>query len=261
MGEMLRRWTGAAATSAAALALALGCGGCSTPEMDYQRTTVDGQDVLAASKPGVMARGVVVFFHGLDRDESILNLDDPHRQLTRELAEAGFPVVASRAGGNAYGSKESQQNYAALTFEAAKHFGVDRVFFIAESMGTVAAVTLMASDKDLPVVGLAAINPLLNLQALPSKYRSAVEYANPGRSIDEMSPLDIPAGSLNGDNLRFYVTPGDRLVPTTDNAAAFEAKFGAIANISIVTCNGEHLDPSCIQGRDIVEWFNSLTPR
>lgn len=257
---MSARWRPIAAV-VASLVTGTACFGCSTATAQYQRTIIDGQDVLAATKSGVPVRGVVVYFHGLDRDESILTLDEPHRRLTEDLVEAGFPVVASSAGGNAYGSLKSQENYAALAYDAVKHFGVDKVFFIAESMGTLAAVRLMASDKNLPVVGLAGINPLLNLDALQSKYRSAVEYANPGQSIEELSPFDLPAGSMKAENLRFYVTPDDQLVSTADNAAAFQTKFGGAANISLVTCEGEHLDPSCIQGKDIVAWFNSLMSR
>jgi hypothetical protein len=195
----------------------------------------------------------------LDRDESILDLDDPHRRLIAALADAGFPVVASSAGGNAFGNISSQQNYSALAFGSAERYRATQVFFLAESMGAVAAVNVMANNKSLSVAGLAAISPLLNLGALPAQYRPAAEDANSGVSIFDLSPLGLPAASIRGGNFRFYVTPDDELVPTEDNATAFQRKFGSVANVSMVACSGEHLNPSCIQERDIVGWFKSLT--
>jgi hypothetical protein len=42
---------------------------------------------------------------------------------------------------------------------------------------------------------------------------------------------------------------------------AFRARFGEVADISIIECTGAHLDPSCIQPDDIVDWFKKLEYR
>jgi pimeloyl-ACP methyl ester carboxylesterase len=233
---------------------------CSSRGLDYFHTVVDGQESVGISKRDTAVRGVVIFFHGLDRDESVLSSDTAHKDMTATLTDAGYAVVASRGGGNAYGSAASQHNYAELVFGAAKHYASDRIFFLAESMGTIAAVNLMAKNKDIPVLGLAAINPLLNLGALTPQYVSAAQYANPDEPIVDVDPLSLSIASLAGEHLRVYVSPGDTLISTADNATAFENRFGAVANISVVTCSGEHMDPSCIQGEDISEWFSSLGP-
>lgn len=234
--------------------------GCSSNELQYQRTTIDGQEVLRAARTDAPIRGVVIVFHGLDRDETLLELDDAHTELTATLADAGFAVVAASAGGNAYGNAESQRHYSALVHDSIDRYDADTVFFLAESMGTVAAVNIMADEEDLPVAGLAAINPLLNLDALSTRYREAAEEAFAGQPLSTSNPLALPVDSIAGQNLRLYVTPEDLLVSTSENASAFEERFGETANISLVRCSGAHLDPSCIQGEDIVEWFDSITP-
>ncbi len=225
----------------------------------YLRNTIDGQSALGVVRKGVPIRGLVVYFHGLDRSESILELDNAHKELTTTLANAGYAVVSSNAGGNAFGSPASQRNYVALAFDSARHYGTSNVFFIAESMGTVAAINLMAGtgNTGLQVQGMAAINPLLNVYSLGPEYQRIAEDANP--EMRASNPLDLPLETMRGKNLRFYVTPADQLVSTADNSVAFERKFGSVANISVVKCSGEHMDPSCIQGKDIVEWFSSIS--
>jgi pimeloyl-ACP methyl ester carboxylesterase len=170
-------------------------------------------------------------------------------------------VVAGSAGGNVWGNAASQRMYSDLAVGSAQHYKTDKFFFLAESMGTIAAMNLLAHNKQMNVAGLVGINPLLNLDSMPPKYYQQAQDANAGVPIPEVNPLDLPADSMTGENLRFYVTPDDQLVPTAQNTNAFSKKFGATANISVVKCTGEHMDASCIQGKDIVEWYSSLDPR
>jgi pimeloyl-ACP methyl ester carboxylesterase len=237
------------------------CVGCNDKQLQYVRMTLGGQDVLGVSRSGVTVQGIVLFFHGMDRDQSVLDFDDAHRELTATLADAGYAVVAGSAGGNVWGNAASQQMYLDLAVGAAEHYRVDKFYFLAESMGTIAAMNLFAHNKVANVAGMVGINPLLNLGSMPPKYYQQAQDANAGVPIPEVNPLDLPAASMAGKNLRFYVTPDDQLVPTPQNANVFEKKFGGAANISTVKCTGEHMDASCIQGKDIVEWYSSLDPR
>lgn len=244
--------------------------GCSSAsaELVFVRTTVDGQNVLEAYKTQTRIRAVVVFFHGLDRDANILDLDQPHRDLVRTLTDAGYAVVASDAGGNAFGNPSSQRNYAALIRDSGKRYRTNETYFLAESMGTVAAMNLMAKGvdqgteqgTDVSVRGLAAINPLLNLEHVPPTYRSAVQASYAGSAAATQSPLALPLSAMVGRYVRFYVTPADSVVPTDGNALAFQRRFGGVANVSTAPCSGDHLDPSCIQGSDVVSWFDTLLP-
>ncbi|ANW65686.1 hypothetical protein BCA37_20855 [Mycobacterium sp. djl-10] len=233
--------------------------GCEADGLDTLRLSIDGESALGVHRTGVPVQGLVVFFHGLDRDQSILEADAVHRELTATLTEAGYAVVASSAGGNAFGNTLSQNHYQQLIFGAAEHYRTNQVFFLAESMGTLAAVNLMATNADLGVRGLAAINPLLDTDSLQGGYHAQALSANP--RLNEVNPLRIAPAALAGMDFRFYVTADDALVPTSRNAAAFVRRFGGTSDISVVTCTGEHMDPSCIQGKDIVRWFNNLSRR
>jgi pimeloyl-ACP methyl ester carboxylesterase len=228
---------------------------------DYMRVELRGQAVLGVSKRGVDPRGVVVYFHGLDKDQDILTADDAHIHLTNVLTSAGFAVVAGNAGGNAFGNRTSQDQYADIAKLASERYKVQNVFFLAESMGTLAAVNMLARAQTSRVRGLAAISPALNLESTPPAYQSAVAEAYPEQSFAEANPMNLPVDSFQGKHFRFYVTLKDAVVSTKNNAKAFQARFGAVADISIIECTGAHLDPSCIQPENIVDWFKTLEYR
>ncbi|HEX2283667.1 MAG TPA: alpha/beta hydrolase, partial [Mycobacterium sp.] len=105
---------------------------------------------------------------------------------------------------------------------------------------------------------LAAINPVLNLGKPPAEHRAAIAASYPSQSPESVDPMKLPARAFQGKHMRFYVTPTDSLVPSDANALAFRTRFDSAADISIVSCTGAHLDPSCIQGDDIVKWFSHL---
>lgn len=231
---------------------------CSHQPANYQylRVYVDGQSTLGISywrEP----RGLVIFFHGLDTDEYVLR-DKVHKRLTDQLVDAGFAVVASKAGGNAYGNAASQHNYRELGRVAVKHYQVEDVYLLAESMGTVAAVNLLASSETFRIRGLAAISPVLDLNSAPPGHQADIAKRYRDESLESVNPMKLPLDSLRGKNMRFYVSHDDSLAATEEHAAAFQTRFGSAAKISTVPCKGGELDPSCIQGTDIVRWFTSL---
>jgi pimeloyl-ACP methyl ester carboxylesterase len=227
-------------------------------ELDYMRVSVDGQPTLGIVSRDVTPRAVVIFFHGLDNHEGSLIADEPHKELTDDLVNAGFAVISSNAGGNAYGNPASQRNYRELAKQAVEHYRVQNVFLLAESMGAIAAANLLASGDPPNVLGLAAISPVLNLANPPSEHRDAIASSFPADSIEAVDPIGLPPEEFQGKNVRIYATPEDSLVLTDVNALAFQARFGSVANISTVSCTGPHLDRSCIQGDDIVKWFTQL---
>jgi hypothetical protein len=223
----------------------------------YLRVYVDGQSTLGITK-WRQPRGLVIFFHGLDTDEYVLTGDEVHKRLTDQLLDAGFAVVASKAGGNAYGNEASQHNYRQLGRVAVKHYQVTDVYLLAESMGTVAAVNLLAFSETLRIHGLAAILPVLDLNSAPPGHQADIPERHPDEPLESVNPMKLPLGSLRGKTMRFYVNHDDSLATTEEQAAAFQTRFGSAAKISIVPCKGGELDPSCMQGTDIVRWFASL---
>jgi pimeloyl-ACP methyl ester carboxylesterase len=242
------------------LTAVVSCSGRGIERYDYFRVTVDGQETLGISTQNALVRGVVVFFHGMGADEFALTSDDAHKNMTSKLVDAGFAVVSSSAGGDAFGDPASQQNYLYLGAEAAQHYRTDNIFFLAESMGAIAALNLLTSLQTLRFRGLAAINPVLDLAQVAPEYKSTVAEKYQNQSMASVNPIDLPPDAVRDKKLKFYVSSDDSLVRADSNAFAFQERFGS-ADISIVKCSGRHGDPSCFQGDDLVRWFTSLERR
>lgn len=237
------------------------CSDANPEGYDYLRVTVDGQQSLGISRSDEAVRGVVIFFHGTDADEFAMTADEPHKKLTEKLVDGGFAVVSSNAGGNAFGNPKSQQNYRELANMALLHYRVDNVFFLAESMGAVAAVNLMAAADTRRIRGLAAINPAIDLANISASHEPLVAASYPDRNtLDLTNSMKFPPNAFAGRRIRFYVND-DEVVPAASNAFAFEKRFGAEADISMVRCAGGHGDPSCLQGDDVLKWFAVLERR
>jgi len=225
---------------------------------DYFRITVDGQQTLGVSGKDKIVRGVVIFFHGLDGDEFSFSAERVRREFTAELVDAGFAVVSSAAGGNAFGNSSSRQNYLYLGGEAANHYHTENFFLVAESMGALTAVNLMASLQTLRFRGLAAINPILDMSTIPTRYKGEFDRAYPNGDFEDSNPINLPLDSLRDMKMRFYVSEGVSDVPAAQNALAFKARFGYVSNISVVKCSGGSGDASCFQGQDLVKWFSGV---
>jgi hypothetical protein len=231
-----------------------------TAEFDYLRIQVDGESVLAVSKRDVLVHGIVVFFHGVDQDEFTVTNDPLYGGLTEELIEAGFAIVSSRAGGNDFTNPARVNNYRQLASVAMQHYRIQNVFLLADSMGAIPAVGLMASDYT-PIRGLAAINPALDVASATPQWPTFREEYPPNPVEQSLNPLALPVEDLARANMRFYVTKGDTVVNSTANAQAFKGKFGQVADISIVDCSGGHSDPSCVQPTDVIKWFTAMDAR
>ena len=227
-------------------------------KFDYLRIQVDGQPTLSITKSDVLVRGIVVFFHGQDEDEFVLTVDAARKAMTERLVNAGFAVVASRAGGNSFTTAAAVSNYRELASVAMQHYRISNVYLLAESTGAIAAANLLAAGA-APVRGMAAISPVLdvrNTTGWPTSFT-----VNPPPTPQAANPIDLPVTSFAGRSLRFYVDDADPVAQTASNAAAFENKFRSAAAISVVSCSGGHADPSCYQPDDVVKWFTSLDDR
>ncbi|WP_199253348.1 serine aminopeptidase domain-containing protein [Mycolicibacterium mengxianglii] len=233
----------------------------STPEpsaYDYVRVFVHGQGVLGVSAKYTDPTRIAVFFHGLDQTEKVL-LDDAHRPLVDTLVNAGFAVVAGDAGGNAFGNSDSQSDYLGLIEFAQAHYGGPLpMYFIAESMGAAAATIIYATTPDLNVRGLAGISPALDYQSVPDGLQPAITAAYAPRSPESANPMTIAPKLLAGKHFRFWASDTDTMVPAALNATAFQRKFGAVADVTVETCTGDHADPSCMPAEPILDWLNRL---
>jgi pimeloyl-ACP methyl ester carboxylesterase len=233
------------------------CSDQRTVQFEYFRVTVDGQQTLGISAKDVMIRGIIIFFHGVGGDEFSLTVDQAHKDMTAALVNAGFAVVASRAGGDAWGNPASQQNYLRLAGMAADHYRTENVFFLAESMGAIAALNLFTKYETQRIRGLAAINPVLDLTEVAPQYQPTVDGLYPNEAAISANPMDLPLNALSGKKIRFYIRSDDAALDAT--TAEFQRKFGSVADISLIRC-GQH-DGSCFQGADILRWFSLLENR
>jgi hypothetical protein len=229
-------------------------------EFDYLRIQVDGQSVLAVSKKEVLVHGIVVFFHGVDQDEFTVINGPVYRELTAQLIDAGFAIISSRAGGNEFTNPATVNNYRQLASVAMQHYRIQNVFLLADSMGAIPAVNLMASDYT-PIRGLAAINPALDVTSATPQWPAFPAEYPPNPVERSVNPLALPVEDLTRANMRFYVNKGDTVVNATANAQAFKGKFGQVADISIVDCSGGPSDPSCVQPADVIRWFMAMDAR
>jgi hypothetical protein len=245
----------------ATIAVAVAAAACSSQnsEFEYLRIQVDGQPTLAISKNGIMIRGIVVYFHGVDQDEFSLSSDPPHKDMTKSLVDAGFAVVSSKAGGNAFSDAATVHNYRELGSMAMQHYGIEDIYFLAESLGAVPAFNLLAGDYT-PVRGIAAINPVVNISSAADAWPALAEQPS-DTSAAVINPMDLAPPLLQGKNIRFYVSKDDSVVQPSDNAVAFQDRFDSVAKISVVQCSGPHGDGSCLQGGNLTRWFTQLIGR
>jgi pimeloyl-ACP methyl ester carboxylesterase len=167
-------------------------------------------------------------------------------------------VVAADAEGNAYGNPKSRADYRALIDAALKKYGGGPVFFVAESMGALAALALLREDAEHQVKGMVGITPLM---ALPpaAREKSFIIGAWGGKTVpDEADPVTWPDDAFAGRNFRLYRSGADNVVPDIAGARAHNKRFGSVAHITTINCDGGHVAPDCYRGDDVVEWMSGL---
>lgn len=238
-----------------------GCSSPATNEFEYFRIRLGDQDTLGVSGRDKMIRAVVVYFHPADANEFVIGSDPHHRDLVSSLVDAGFAVVSGHAGGNAWGNPASQHDYLALAGVAADHYHTQNIYFLAESMGTLAAVNIMAMGVTPRLRGMAAINPVLDLNKIDPRFADDVSLSYERKAFEDSNPIALPVNALSGRKIKFFVDKSDATVNADSNAFAFQRRFGGVADISIVACTGDQGSSSCYQGANFVEWFAALERR
>ncbi|MFW3172994.1 serine aminopeptidase domain-containing protein [Geodermatophilus sp. CPCC 206100] len=259
------------AAALAVTALLAGCGGgAETPdegpetpaaEPEFSEFTVDGQDAVAIAPGEGDPEGLVVFLHGLDDDAGALGEEEKRVDMVGDLVAQGYVVAGSDGNFNAWGNEASQQGYVDLAAELAERYGTTDTYLVAESMGGVAGLQLLADDRIPDVRGMALISPLVDLDVV----RDTPQEAQVLQAYDGVFPTDAqnpalrPAEDWAGTSMRFYLATEDEVVDNTENAEPFVERVEDVADVSVVVCEGEHVAPSCFQGEDLAEWFAALT--
>ncbi|MGY1856585.1 serine aminopeptidase domain-containing protein [Modestobacter sp. SYSU DS0290] len=238
-----------------------GCGGsgpASEPAPEVVDLVVDGEPATAVVPPGT-PRGLVLYLHGLNGDHTALANGDQAGVVER-LVDEGYVVAAGDAHRNAFGNDASQQSYVELAEELSDRYGTSRTFLIAESMGAVAGLQLVAADAIPDLQGMALISPLTNLAVtVGSEFEPQVRAAYGGElPTGPENPAELPAEDFAGENLRFYLAEDDDFVVSAENADPLIARLEGVAEVSVVPCQGGHVDASCFQPGDLAAWFDGL---
>lgn len=262
----LRRQGAAAVAGCLVLLLALfGCsafgGADAPPEAHVENLVVDGQAALALVPGKTQPRGLVIYLHGFGGNHESLQSADQAGIADRLVAD-GYVVAASDAHFDAFGNAESQQAYVDLARELRDRYSTSRTFLLAESMGTVAALQIVAHDQIPDLVGMVAISGLTDLDTVAgTEFEPLLRQAYGGRlPTGAENPARLSASAFAGTRLRFYVTEGDDLVVSAENATPFVTKVQGVADVSVVQCTGGHVDASCFQPDDIADWLEALSP-
>lgn len=234
---------------------------CTHHDTDYSLTLeeapVHGAQTLGLSVLGEQAKAVVVYFHGSDQTARVIRDDEKHRNLFDPLLRAGYAVVAADAGGNAFGNLKSLEDYRQLIAAARQKYGIVPIFFVAESMGALAALALLRESADRSVLGMVGISPLVGL---PPQARAVHFISDPwdGDVPDSADPMTWPADTFAHRDFRFYIPDHDQVIPAGATGKDFATHFGADATVQIVDCSGGHVDSSCYQGADVAQWMAAL---
>lgn len=234
----------------------------SSNERDYSlnltESRVDGPGTLGLSNNDLPIKGLIVYFHGSDQTARVIRDDQKHRDFFDPLLRIGYAVVASDAGGNAFGNPRSRDVYRRLIAAARARYTAAPVLFVAESMGALAALALYAEDRAREISGMVGISPLMGL---PSDVRKVDFIAGPwgGAVPDSGDPLSWPPEAFAGRNFRLYSAPDDKVIPPQASAHAFADRFGGVARVELVGCTGGHVAASCYQGADVDKWFAGLS--
>jgi pimeloyl-ACP methyl ester carboxylesterase len=258
----LRRHAIVAARLVAALVLLCSLASCTThhdPDysLDLNDVTVGGPGTVGLSVVGEPVKAIVVYFHGADQTARVIRDSEKHRNVFDPLLRSGMAIVAADAGGDAYGNPASREDYLRLIADAREKYGQVPLFFVAESMGALAALALINEDTHHDVKAMVGITPLMGL---PPDIRTVSFIEGPweGSVPSEADPLSWPPDAFEGRSFRLYASPGDKVIPSSASAFAFANRFGSVARVDVLECQGGHVASDCYRGSDVAAWFTSL---
>lgn len=242
----------------AALVILCGLVACSEPpESGFDEIEVNGAGSLGISVPGVAVTGIVVYFHGMDQKPDVITGNPNHKTLFDPLLQSGYAVVAADAGGSAFGNPESLQDYRELIAAARSRYGVEPMLFVAESMGALAALAMLTEDTARQVKGMVGITPLMGL---PPDIRSVnyVLSAWSGDVPNSADPMSWPPQLFAGRAMLLYQSDDDAVIPFNASAQEFATRFGSVAKVDVVPCQGGHVAADCYSAAGVEKWLDGL---
>jgi|GEM_PF-1670211 len=260
--QFLRTTTGTAVIAAVALAVvaAAAWGGYSVgagqlndeglAAATIHAFDIDG-DAALVIEPEAPNGSAVLVVHGSGADETVTLL--PYMEaFTAELVDAGWIVASADGAGEAWGSLESQDAYAALGRRIESKYGVERTVVVSVSMGGIAGLDITAAGVIATQVGWFGVNTVTDLDAvytgggptgaidaaMGAEERAAVD---PARLVE--SDFTVPLVVFTGDQ--------DRVVPGSVHATPFAERTGA----TVIECPGGHVEVTCFDAGALLDLF------
>ena len=229
-------------------------------QADIARFEVRGQPA-ALITPKQRTSKVVVYMHGAgERIESAFR-DVAKDGTFKTLLGAGYALAATDAHGDNWGNPASVQDQLALVAELRER-GLPDVYVLALSMGGLDGFQVLGRT---PVKAWAGIFPACNLASVWDRglYRGQIRAAyglsareSPRGVLRGRSP--VPIDPPEGLPMRFWASPGDRVIPTRPNTAACAAiarRRGA--RVEVTTTRGDHGDASNYEPAGVLALFES----
>jgi len=257
----------AACTSLSLLALLLvsGCGGggdaAPAPAPGtIEQFSVGGQAAVLIRASQDTGR-VVLYTHGSGERVGNIFRDPKKKEIFDVLLREGYALAATDAHGDNWGSAVSERDQLALVDELRER-GLRDLYVLALSMGGFNGLQLL---DDVGVKAWAGIFPACDLASVYALglYRGQIRsaYGRTGRrlgdAIARRSPVDVDPLEA-GLPMRFWASPGDRVIPkreNTDACAALARRRGA--RVQVTTTTGDHGDPSSYDAAGVLRLFES----
>lgn len=209
--------------------------------------TVAGQTTYIAANDQPGPRRLMLFAHGHSGRHDALTLVRV-TEWAQELVDDGWIVAASDAHGDVWGSPEERADYVALYERVAEEYDVTQTVFVAESMGAIGSLHVVADDSIPTLVAWVGVSPVVDTALAVDSAELGETIANEADPADvaEWSPDDLPIEAFEGVALRIAVATDDDTVPP-ETGEAFAEKYGA----EISTCDGGHVAENCYDDLDI----------
>jgi hypothetical protein len=218
---------------------------------------VDGNGTVGMTLGAVPIKGVIVYFHGKGQHPDVIYKNPKHRALFAPLLRSGYAVVASEAGGDAFGNPLSLNDYRGLAVAATTKYHAPPKLFVAESMGALASLALLTEDYGWQIRGMVGITPLMGI---PAEDRSidAVKDAWRDGVPPTADPMEWDPKSLEHRAFLLYQADHDEVIPTGATARDFATRFGAVADVRIARCAGGHVAADCYDSAGVTSWVAGL---
>ncbi len=232
-------------------------------QADIERFEVNRQPAVVIT-PAASTRKVVVYSHGAGETVENIFRDQAKAQIFKTLLQAGYALAANDAHGDNWGNTASERDYLAL-IDALRRRGLRDVYVLALSMGGFNGLQLLGR---VPVKAWAGIFPACDLDSVydrglyPRDIRAAhgLDDAEPATAATRgRSPVAV--NPPPGLPMRFWASPGDRIIPkrpNTDACAALARRRGA--RVEVTTTQGDHGDPTNFDATGILRLFESAEP-